>query len=259
MRSRTFTIICQLFFTTVFVFLISTQAHAQNGAAPTPTPCSPAFTGFYSCAYKYVKPVAASDHEPPVGGGAGSTFFDIPQQFIRLERTGKLPNYNSGKVSYHKYQMIQKDTPENPDVHPYEAISEVLVLTEEARSKGEISLFEYGLRRNQSARLKLWLSTDNGTLSDEPDIIILGDEGGAILSRKKIKFKGTGKNYRKERYVRSKKNRKRVAKWQLFEVVQSEGKTIENAIAGFGANGDDMYYFYVRFYDEQTDNRGKNR
>lgn len=250
----------------VLVFYLMTAAiQAQNPISnprPTATPmacpnpeieetiglkiASDRHDNFYKCSYKtIISGGVGSKHEPPIGAGGGSMFFDIPSDYLKLNENGKITVYGE---KYRQYKIVKTSNPD--DV--YQAISDVLVMTEEVAgaNRGEINLWSYNVNRDQNARLKLWLKKDEGnTHSVEPDIVINGRDGGSIISRKKIKHAKAGKNFREDRFVRSKKNLRRVIKWQMVSVDAQGG---EHDLDGFGGANEDLYYFYIRFYHPVT-------
>jgi hypothetical protein len=262
MRQLNFLIIGQICCGLLFIVLIVAPAYAQ-GPAPTPTPvlCPPENEetpdGNNVCAYKRIPlDTVGTEHEPPVGAGGCSTFFDIPTGLL-LKREGKeiIPAGKQKGTKYHRYNIIvdpeieeekRYERQKRHEPHePYTGIRDILVMTEERAGKGEIGLFLYNLALNSDAELKLWLAKESlepepeRWLNTEPDVIIRGKDEGLILSKEKIDDESRGKKYRKYRYVRSAK-KLRVVKWEIRYKDNGVVKT-------FSDQGDDLYYFYLKF------------
>lgn len=271
MRSPTFTIISRMIYCTVFITLMFLQNQAQ---APTPTTtpdvCDehkkkiaeykarnqepPPSTDDFVCVYKRIRGEGdTTNHEPPIGFGGGSAFFDIPCG-IKLKRQSK-------KVDgYHKYKVekVKENEPKCGFRHlKYTQIDSVLVMTEEERAKGEVGLSEYHLKEGRfKAELRVWLadrSNADTSGNADPDIIIGAEEDkvnekgeviegeGYILSLKRLSNKKRGKVYRNYRYHRS--ERLRVVKWQLYDPAEPGKGTIKD----FSDSNDDLYYLYIEF------------
>lgn len=222
-----------------YILFISLTSSVLYGQTVTPY-CKPGDSNpaSYECAFKRVEDSGGKDHEPPVGGGVGSMFFDIPK-IIGLEKAGKRDGYRVYKIV-----GTQARDRHNNQHKKYIEIFNVVIMTEDEKTDGEVTLHEYRLAKQTFAQLRLWLGEGpNETLPDDPDIIISvdneGDNDGEILTLKRLKHKRVGKKNRPNKFVRSSGNL-RVVKWAI---TNSKGEKILN----FGDENDDIYYFYVKF------------
>ena len=174
------------------------------------------------------------DHEPPIGTGVGSFFFDIPK-VIALEEN---PTSSGGYFNY----TIKKVTNVR---QPYRAISSVQVITEEKGSRGRIITDIYKMNESQHAKLGIWLAEEfTATPTGQPNIIIDGDSGGAVRTDKKFTFKNIKKTLKNKRAIHSTGDLRPI-KW---EIVDERGNIITDGTNPFTAEGDDSYYFYISFF-----------
>lgn len=173
------------------------------------------------------------DHEPPIGTGGSSFFFNLPDE-ISLEN----PTNSGGYFNY----AIKK---EKNLLRTYTAIFSVHVLTEEKGSKGRIIFDVYKMDENQNAKLRLWLADEfTATPLAQPNVIVDGNSGGVIRSDIRFMFKTLKKMRRKSRATHS-NNDLRVIKWDL---VDKDGNLISDGTNNFTAEGDDSYNFYIGFH-----------
>lgn len=165
-----------------------------------------------------------SHFEPPIGGGGGSFFFDIPHEHIEL-REG---NFDGNYFPY-DFNCLA--------VSSYTAIDRVEVLTELA--DGEVSFKEHPTKEDQNLKLRLWLSEDKDSPEErDADIIIDGNNGGSILTKHKLELVSElSKNNRNSRYYYPYRKMS-VVKWDLFHDLVGALESHES---------DDMYYFYIHF------------
>ena len=175
-----------------------------------------------------------SNHEPPIGKGGGSSFFDIPNQ-IRLERSQRKVN------GYWTYTFVPTDPVSHED---YTSIHKVLVICEAKSEDGNVLIEEFLPAPDDRAYLLLWIAHrpiegDPG----EPDFILTGNNGGSILSRCALKWTEFDKLFRSDRFVGSDSDL-RVVRWEIKEEnsdSKQPGKTI------WSREGDDLYYFWITF------------
>lgn len=162
-------------------------------------------------------------HEPPIGGGGGSFFFDLPDGTINLDA----PTLSGG---YQTYNLIDSSNTRKD----YSAIAKIAILTENHDADFSV----HNAAENENVKLKLWLSeTKDSPGNAEPDVIIDGANGGSIstniLLEPAIK---TNKKVRNSRLYYPNRAMS-VVKWHL------EGNTYDES-----GEGDDMYYFYISFH-----------
>lgn len=182
------------------------------------------------------------NHEPPVGVGGDPVYidapYDLPQSEMLLE-----DGLKEDAPRYYKYKFARGAKEE-----PYFNLDTVRVLTEKGDASGYVNFVEYKIPRNRISRLRLWL----GDASGEPEIIIVGKNGGSILSAQPFDERRSAnppKNNRKKRHYFPDRD-VRAVKWDIVD----ENNTIlidpatENGT--LTAANDDQYYFYVSFAHE---------
>lgn len=176
-----------------------------------------------------------SNHEPPIGVGGCSFFFDVPSDFFTLSTP-------VAAGIYQKYDFITRT-----DV-VYTAISEVAIMTESRLPADGVSFAEFELASTQQVKLRIWLGTTREEPIDpDPDIIIDGVDGGSILSKIPLSPVSVSKNVRPTRH-RHPDGQISAVKWELVD----QNGTVLRRPNGTpcSASRDDLYYFYVSFFHE---------
>ena len=175
------------------------------------------------------------EHEPPIGVGVGSCFFDLPNE-IKLDRP-------TGMDGYQKYNFAS-----NQSTHtPYTAIAAIAVINERRQRSRGITFEAYRVNESQQAKLRLWLSnTKDEPTSSQPDIIIDGVSGGSISTKQSLNTTiMLPKSNRKTRHLHQNSDLC-VVKWELVD----RAGTVLSKPDGTPCreSRDDLYYIYVSFY-----------
>lgn len=261
----------------VLVIALPTIANAQirtfcnDPTEPTNAPCVYQF--------KRIPTGGGTNHEPPIGASGETVGFDFPcSRTLERDEEGENDEYflyniqvrdcdedHPQRIRFRKYkeeyeafkaEYLRSGRGRNDAEYrkrtldfenylaevelPYTALQSVLILTEDANTgEGRVTLLEYHVKREQNAKLRLWIATRSHprSYSNKPDIEIQGSGGGTIRSLKRFKGEDAVKNYRTGRYTVSKD--RRIVKWAI---VDNHGNNI------FSAENDDQYQVYVRFY-----------
>ncbi len=237
MRLLNFPNACLIIYSMLLIASMPAQLHAQTEAQPHVL-CREDAGIEETLGVRVYKSAEVTDgdrnHEPPIGFGGGSAFFDMPAGL-------KLKKGEKNNEKYRLYNVTADPTVRIHEDHKtYTDIECVLVMTED-KGSGHISLKRYNLPENSKAELWVWLAKDSNVTfpaSQLPDIKIRGADDGIIRTKKGFDRKTLKKTYRKNRYLRSSKLR--VVKWELH-YKDKEG------MKSYSDENDDLYYFYVAF------------
>lgn len=214
-----------------------------------------------SCCCRILIPVE-QDHEPPIGVGEGSTFFDLPNPITLSNPISVVGD------PYFTYRFLRASGA------AYTRILKITVLTEggsdnpESQMRGGVSFCTYEFPETEASpglkvELRLWLEYvrfNNPSSVGDPDIVVsVGriqgkTDGGSIRTKVFL-----GNRLRSEKQKRTYRHLHpspqvapipdfrqsyRVHKWAITDergnVVALNGKKLEAA-------NDDMYYFYLTF------------
>lgn len=191
---------------------------------------------------------AGTTDDPPVGGGSGSFYFDIPD-IIKLRFDGMAEVYPSkvrGKdpVRYFKYKI--------ETTNEYSSVGVLKVLTE--KNNGDVSHRCFSMPKEMEAKIKIWLVSDkpeqDTKLDDFPDAIVDGREKGQIYTRKELVE--TTHPYKKKRqkrwfYESSNRPHLRIMKWQI--VAQASDANGHDSTQFVQQSADhDMFYLHIYFH-----------
>jgi hypothetical protein len=171
----------------------------------------------------------AADHEPPIGVGGGSFFFDVPHMSLHL------PEIPTDLGTYQRYDFLNNaNRPKN-----YTAIERVAIMTEDD-SRGHISFVIHSFEEAQQVKLRLWLNNRKAVPTGQPDIIIDGTNGGSISTKQHLTTRQDlpAKAMRGKRHIHPGSDFC-VVKWQIVDRGGVQLGTAEK---------DDLYYFYVSFH-----------
>lgn len=187
---------------------------------------------------------SAADHDPPVGGGSGGSFFlEFPVDAVVIPDAAAAESSNYYTTDYQKYDFSENIGGQMRKKN-YTGVARIEVLTE--KNDGQVSFDRYAFNASDKANVNLWVS---GATEGPPDLIIQGGAGGAVLTRKSLqKYNG----YKKSRIryydksddqldaANSDQPDVKLRKWQ---VVRGE-KPYEELMKG---ENEDNFYLYIYF------------
>lgn len=173
------------------------------------------------------------EHEPPIGSGGCSFFFDIPDAFFSLGAPITVGNFK-------KYNFMTLTGT------IYNAISDVAIMTENRIINQGISFVKFELAEEQEAKLRIWLSDSRDEPANpEPDVIIDGAGGGSIMIKALLNESDLRKINRRKRHSHPVSNLSAV-KWELLD--RNGTPLINPNGTPCRASRDDLYYFYISFH-----------